>query len=113
MATESEEIIAQNILIANFMNWVHHEDAIYDRHEMKNLKYHESWDALMPVVEKIESLAGDIGHFNVDISECCCRIYQYGYKPKFKTTDGRFTKIEAVYNVIVQFILWYNNQTTK
>lgn len=45
-----------NSRIAEFMEWQHHADKDIDKHEMENLKYHSSWDWLMPVVEKISKV---------------------------------------------------------
>jgi outer membrane phospholipase A len=86
--------------------WVHCEDVNYDK----------SWDALMPVVEKIEAM------------EWCIRIenwpkkFKSPYKelysvwmwldpeecPEIQTYSD--SKIEAVYNAVYQFITWYNSQ---
>lgn len=84
-------------------------------------KYHESWDWLMPVVEKIESLniTDDEGvdySFDVTISYGDCtiqdedttrkalHIYQHGI-------DGN--KIQGVWLAVVEFIKWYNGNTGK
>jgi len=65
-------------------------------------KYHESWDWLMDVVEKIERLGN-----------CCeigitkCKIYSVDYN--VETTYGA-TKIQAVFNAVVDYIKWYNSE---
>lgn len=69
-----------------------------------------SWDELMPVVEKIESLGywAEIlgGVHNV------CRIGLTNDEDAFIWSDTK-TKIEAVYNACVEFILWYYQNYDK
>lgn len=76
------------------------------------LRYHSSWDWLMPVVEKIESL-----QFKVDIYFCGCSITDRGGQ---NTTwpDGKpichglgDSKIEGAYQAVVEFIKWHNHKT--
>lgn len=69
-------------------------------------QYHSSWNWLMPVVEKIESLKfwvenrytyvaiGKKDHENSIISNSFSSLHN--------------TKIEAIYKTVVQFIKWYN-----
>lgn len=78
--------------------------------ELSQLKYHESWDWLMPVIEKIEeiTLLSAVG-MNVNIynqlTEIKCRwtgeIIAYG--------KGK-SRIQAAYYAVVEFIKWYNQQ---
>ena len=69
-----------------------------------NLQFHSDLNWLMEVVEKIESLG-----YKVDISKWensqYCGIYLNGKKISGNETN---TKIEAVYNVCLEFIKWYN-----
>lgn len=88
----------------------------------KQLQYHSSFDWLMKVVDKIESLSFD--YAGDKVKSCCVDIrknyvaisgytgvrqdytfYQtpYGFNPD--------SKIHAVWLAVVQFITWYN--TTK
>lgn len=87
-------------------------------------RFDESWDWLMPVVEKIESL--ELGDWYVHI------IGGKNY-PTIRIEDGNvgnglwdcminvpdcegfgndihLTKLEATYKAVVEFIKWYNNQ---
>lgn len=69
----------------------------------ERMKFHTSWDWIMPVVEKIERIK-DV-HFV--ISELGCDIYSFGYK----VSDTREeTKILTIYKAVVEFIQWYNEQ---
>lgn len=116
-----EEILEGNKLIAEFMGCygsIHYcgNEEIYaygfkDTHiterwiESKfnnRTPYHESWDWLMPVVEKIESLKNS-DDYEIDIFGNCCDI------------GGRFeavgeTKIAAVYIAVIEFIKWHKTQ---
>lgn len=70
--------------------------------------FNESWDWLMEVVEKIEDLQQ--GRFQIDIlqegsvvRDRSKELFRYSVPyTKFQT------KIEAVYNAVVAFIKWYN-----
>ena len=68
--------------------------------------YDYSWDSIMPVVEKIESLGNKF--------QICRRRIEI-IKDKFKEGDGIFmvkeeTKMQSVYKGVIQFIEWYNKQ---
>lgn len=108
-----------NILIAEFMGLAHQlgmyghplsGEYVYP----ENLEYHNNWSLLMPVVEKIEGLFAcdrfEIGQNQIYVwaetpKEQKCRIeFSYG---KIRNPDFN-TKIEAVYNTIVDFIKWYS-----
>jgi len=93
----------------------------------ENFKYHTSWDWLMPVVEKIESLwingtqplckiegnyvhiVHEVGYHNID--------YAYNSNEKIDNQLGggvypnTKTKIENLYKVVIHFITWYNQQS--
>ena len=88
-------------------------------------KYHKSWDWLMPVVEKIESLYDEHhGYFGVHISSNSCSIQgtnlhlsinnpEYG---SVYTSDPNAvfeTKIESTYYAVTQFIKWYKTLITE
>lgn len=73
------------------------------------MKYHKSWNWLMVVVEEIEKNTP----YKINILECECEIYSMvsdgfiTYKNSV-IDKSRDTKIEAVYDAIVEFIEWYN-----
>jgi hypothetical protein len=71
-------------------------------------KYHTSWDWLIPVLEKIESLEYDT-HIIL--------THQSNNKPPFipvllighsKSYEKDYSKIETVWTAVVEFIKWYN-----
>lgn len=84
--------------------------------QSKDFEYHENWDWLMPVIEKIESIYDDFhGYFGVYISSNSCTIQgtklnttienpHYAYY----NSECRETKIESTYHAVVLFIKWYN-----
>lgn len=101
----------------------------------ENLNYHKSWDWLMPVVEKIESLDlkeygyqwegidGETEYNNgsicVEIEQDRCWIYMNLSLDPFHTFNEksrgiRFpSKIEATYAAVVEFIEYYNELITR
>ena len=115
-----KNIIENNKIIAEFLNVKMHpcetiekfkflpmeERGLYNGYFVDELKYHEDWNWLMVVVEKIESLG-----YKVDISKWensqYCGIYLNGKKIAGNETN---TKIEAVYNACIEFIKWYITQ---
>jgi hypothetical protein len=70
---------------------------------VNKLKYHTSWDWLMPVVEKIEQT--NDGCTLVIIEDERCHIDN---QKEFHIDSVGHTKIEAVHNAAVAFIEWYN-----
>lgn len=91
-----------NQLIAEFMGWdinspstfpidLHQEDSLQGHWE---LKFHTSWDWLMPVVEK-----------------CFVKQEEVSDDLSFKLNDALLeTNRESLYRVVVEFIKQYNNQ---
>lgn len=61
--------------------------------EAMSMKYHDSWDWLMPVVEKIHSMGIDFH-------------YSQHYKDVFTALQS--VSISEVYEKIVEFIKWIN-----
>jgi hypothetical protein len=88
-----------------------HKDRQYIINDIE-LKYHTSWDWLMPVVEKIRTLNPDKGKlwFEWEILFCHCRIWS-NTKLEWKNNSG--TTINAVFESVTQFIQWYNQQNQK
>ena len=105
----NNEILEGNKLIAEFDGYPKGLNPDYI------LKYHTSWDWLMPVVENIRGIEnGDGGRYTFNwkdykvwfskwqdgsgiISECCM-------------ISGT-TPIQAIYESVVEFIKWYNAQS--
>lgn len=92
--------IEGNRLIAEFLGW--HLDP------KRSLKYNSSWNWLMPVVEKINSS----GEYDVIIFKTTCHINDPDailFETTYETSK-KGSLIMDVWEVIVEFIQWYNNQ---
>lgn len=112
--------IENNKIIAEFLNVKIHpcetiekfkflpmeERGLYNGYFVEDLKYHEDWNKLMEVVEKIESL-----NYIFEIKTTWCRIKEIGTGSVIvlRWEEDR-TKIEAVYNACIDFINFYNEQ---
>ncbi len=87
-----------NILIAEFME-------IEQFVNQNKLEYHNSWDWLMPVVEKIESIG-----YEFTIVESRCKVSNntdHSIKELFYI-EKIGIKIDNVYDAVIQFIKQYN-----
>jgi hypothetical protein len=126
-----------NKLIAEFMGLKDRieNDVFYSISGYDACQYHKSWDWLMPVVEKIESLDlkeygyqwegidGKTEHNNgsicVEIEQNGCWIYMNLSLDPFHTFNEKSrgidfpTKIEATYAAVVEFIEYYNELITR
>jgi hypothetical protein len=115
-----------NGLIADFMEQLFHNGNTfipeYNRYigsqnfssffKVSDLRYHELWDWLMPVVDKIEDIQdGEDGdairfhYYDFEIRHITCKIH--GTNIEILDADS---KIDAVYQAVIQFIEHYNNQ---
>lgn len=74
---------------------------------LSELKYHTSWDWLMSVVEKIENLG-----FIFKMQGNATTFLKKGtFNTRIWNDDFiGDTKIKAIYNAVVEFIEWYNEQ---
>lgn len=68
-------------------------------------QFTKSWDWLMPVIERIESM-----DFETYIGYAKCLITRGDDEVKFwgYTTKGDRYKLEAVYSAVIQFITYFN-----
>lgn len=81
--------------------------------EAKNLMYNDSWDWLMPILDKIEKM-GCIVEISFSLV-VFCRICAIGKKEDRATNfiadnNGGLEPIVPVYKAVVEFIKWHNNQ---
>ena len=80
-----------------------------------DLKYHSSWDWLMPVVEKIASLDWvwiniipcALGKFS---KESNCYIETGVSSITFSVSKTNMNLLQAIYEAVVEFIKFYNTQ---
>ena len=104
--------IENNKLIAEFMgikttNGIVFQDA--NTNEFHTIKYHESWDWLMPVVEKINLL--DDYRYTVYIASMDTRIEDNITGDVVVDIDCKHSideLIRSVYEAVVEFINQYN-----
>lgn len=77
---------------------------------IKRSAYKGSWDWLMPVVEKIEynTFTTEGFGFHIRIEGGVCNIESSEGVDICYRNDK--TKIESVYNAVIDFIKWYNEQ---
>ena len=78
----------------------------YEKHYFidDEMRFHESWDWLMPVVEEIEGLRdvnGNAYRFTIDM--CNAQIEE----TNIEILGGRF-KLDTTYEAVVEFIKYYN-----
>jgi hypothetical protein len=87
-------------------------------------KYYESWDWLMPVVEKIEAMGhktligggdywGNYSQIMYGKNEEEHRRLFLGSNTETKALGKGASKIEAVYLSVIEFIQWYNSTQSK
>jgi hypothetical protein len=92
-----------NKIIALFMGDINSLDAKVSFNKnctVDELQYHKSWDWLMPVVDKIESLNFSIEMNKQEEGDYQCLII----KKDILVQTFSNNKIEAVYNAVIKFI---------
>lgn len=92
----------------------------FDLYDEDSCKFHTSWDWLMPVVEKIESLKC-VDELNIKydaVSKTICVEILPSFTESFNsiiiytnTVIHNEPKLLCVYNAVIEFIKWYNQQT--
>ena len=113
-----------NKLIAEFMGMElgHDKTMYYDDAEnlhpptpVNELKFHTSWDWLMPVVEKIEEIFIDDSNliikehrYEFDMKHTQCEIYDH-VRDCVVASGDMGSKILSTYQSVVEFIKKYNN----
>ena len=109
------KITENNKLIAEFMgaitvgkSMMFPAEASFPKKEfIESLEYDTSWDWLMPVVEKIES----IDEYEVVMYDVVgCEIHDRRKGNTIINIHSQDTKINAVYKAVIEFIKWYNEQ---
>ena len=109
------EISITNGIIAEFDGWLKNTTIFNSPTYLKNgvikheheFNYHNSWDALMPVVERIENLENAFT-IQIDFTDC---IINQNDNWSFGIHTTGINKIEAVYKAVIEFIKWYNTQS--
>jgi cytochrome oxidase Cu insertion factor (SCO1/SenC/PrrC family) len=75
-----------------------------------DIKYHSSWDWLMPVVEKIENFGFEF--FIVEDRVKIAHNTDHSIDVIIDFTSGR-RKNETAYQAVVEFIKWYNENLKR
>lgn len=77
---------------------------IKGKYGLRQTHYHDSWEWLMPVVERIMKMGT-----NVVIKNCSCEIKTHlkGYDSTSVSEEGT---IKAIYFAVVEFINWHIKQ---
>ena len=97
--------ITENKLIAEFMEVDYIDVDTFEETEGE-LKYHISWDWLMPVVEKI-NLLDDFRH-SIHITTYRTHLLDNRVNDGFDEFFVEDSTILATYKAVVEFIKWYN-----
>ena len=100
---KKEEITQNNKLIAEFIEF---PTKLTCKNVNATMKYHSSWDWLMPIIEKSEGLG-----FEVLIGRISCNINKIldRNNPISGFCCGDISKKrEIVYDTVIEFINWYN-----
>lgn len=99
--------------------WRHSDGANF---YLSKMKYHTSWDWLMPVVEKIEAIKDNHhGHFAVYIGSNVCTIQATNLRtnkpmadpPHYYSEVVHDTKLSATWLAVIAFITWYSSTQQK
>lgn len=121
MNTENNKLIAE-FMEAQVTIDTYFITGMYMTISENDLKYHSDWNWLMEVVEKIESLG--VNFWSVKskvkltiVGELAKKLNSSLYDTEFEGYDFIYTqensKKEAVYNACVEFIKWYNQNSTS
>jgi len=100
-----EEINKGNVLIARFVT---DEPKVLERDLKKaggreQFHYHDQWNWLMPVVEKIERIREHAITF-VTIQSTTCRIWD----DDIDLFHNKDNKLQSTWIAVIEFIEWYN-----
>jgi len=75
--------------------------------------YDTSWDWIMPVVEKIETIKFGSYRFKVQITSNECRIFSYVRFTGMNDIDLFYTdvtKLQSINGAVLKFIKWHKEQ---
>ena len=110
-----KEIIEGNKLIAEFMGLVAYNEK---GHPYEYGYYHQRWDYLMEVVEKIEAPGNfpdktikEGADFIIYCGNCSVNYSDDDREYNHTHPEACSTRIEAVWKSVILFIEWFNEQT--
>jgi hypothetical protein len=113
------EIIEGNFLISKAMGYTYpsaNSEIFRLSYDLHN--YHEDWNKLMPVVEKIEQIDGGVFNFSVLYKQGLITSNRVNFTikglPKRNNISVTSTSTkEAVWLTIVEFYKWYNQNNNQ
>lgn len=103
--------LSDNKVIAKFMGYKMIDEYRCEQPDcgevwmFEDMPYYSSWDWLMPVVEKIESLNNQRNGFW--IYRNVVSIDNPGIKKTIGEVNGNKTKIESTYDAVILFLVYY------
>lgn len=113
---ETNKILEGNKILAEFMGrcgkrnknlyWVNIPGVLWVA--VDEMKFHSSWDWLMPVVEKIESLNYSTEIYSMGSYNHRMVVYSSG--AIVNQSELMESKIKSVFTACVEFAKWYKNQ---
>ncbi len=121
MSNETISVDQMNEVIARFMGIVpipagtkRLGDIKAPEESIALLRYHSSWDCLMPVVEKIEGIDKRRYGITIDPTSVIVTDYDKGDDGQIiwvhEYPDNGDTKILMTHDAVYQFIQWHNQQ---
>lgn len=95
-------------------NWIVYEKDKERIYEME-FKYNTSWDWLMPVIEKIETLETNEGYIDFDIYSNAVIVETPETKiALYNLSEETFTtKLESTYKAVIDAINWIKQNAAK
>ena len=93
--------------------WSNEFKPSYNGIGIENLKFHECWVWLMPVVEKIKTIKY-VDEFNIQYDSVAKGTYMQ-ITPAYKYTFDQFyvepteNTLEGLYKIVCEFIEWYTD----
>ena len=90
----------------------------YGYYKPNKMKYHSSWDWIMPVVEKIERMSRENGDSSLMFTffggKDYCGVRRNDLNGDVIVLKASDTKITAYWQCVIEFINWYNTtQSSK
>ncbi len=105
LCTDVSHLIYGDIWTKTGNNWI----------IIEKLKYHSSWELLMPVVEKIGELMKETWvkmYSEKGIYECTIDYLDNPKEDSLIFISNNYSLIEVTYKAVIKFIEWYNSQQT-
>ena len=103
MTTEEKNILIAEFMGDDFMQNVIVPMLAHHYPSPEEMRFSDSWEWLMPVVEKIENHVALDATITIELDNCSAI---YGIDQKFHAAS--YSKIESTFEVVVYILKWYN-----